>query len=72
MSRAGEVVVKAGLTATVWISDCWLVVMLFPGQVMFVFANHQVCLETGEQAIRIFGLLLSSTAQSLDNSHFKQ
>jgi putative MATE family efflux protein len=54
--RVGEVVVKAGLISFVWGLLCWLVVTLFPAQIMSLFGTDPVFLAGGTLALRLFAL----------------
>jgi len=55
--RVGEVVIKAGLASFAWGALCWLVLMLFPTQVMLLFNNDPEFLHEAARALRIFVLL---------------
>ena len=54
--RVSEVVVKAGLTSFTWGALCWVVVTLFPAQIMSVFGTDPNFLAVGTTALRIFAL----------------
>jgi len=54
--RVGEVVVKAGLISFLWGSLCWVVVTLFPTQIMSVFGVDPNFLAGGTTALRLFAL----------------
>jgi putative MATE family efflux protein len=54
--RVSEVVVKAGLTSFTWGALCWVVVTLFPAQIMSVFGTNPDFLAAGTAALRIFAL----------------
>jgi putative MATE family efflux protein len=55
--RVGEVVIKAGLVSLAWATLCWLVLILFPTQVMSLFNNDPEFLHEAVHALRIFVLL---------------
>ena len=52
--RVGELVVKAGLTSTVWGALWWVVAMLFSTQVMSVFSTDPDFLTGGPPALHMF------------------
>ena len=52
--RVGELVVKAGLTSTLWGALWWVVATLFSTQVMSVFDTNPVFLAGGPPALQIF------------------
>jgi Na+-driven multidrug efflux pump len=54
--RIGEVVVKAGLISFLWGALCWVVVTLFPTQIMSLFGTDPNFLVEGTRALRIFAL----------------
>ncbi len=54
--RVSEVVVKASLFSLLWGLLCWLVVTLFPGQIMSLFGTDPNFLEGGALALRLFAL----------------
>lgn len=55
-NRISELVFKTGLAGTVWTSLCWLVILLFPEQVMSAFSTKKEFLQEGVQAIRLYSL----------------
>ena len=54
--RVGEVVVKAGLLSFMWGLLCWVVVTLFPTQIMSLFGTDPNFLAGGALALRLFAL----------------
>jgi putative MATE family efflux protein len=54
--RVGEVVVKAGLISFMWGALCWVVVTLFPAQIMSLFGMDPSFLAGGVLALRLFAL----------------
>jgi Na+-driven multidrug efflux pump len=55
--RVGEIITKAGIVALTWGTLCWLVFMVFPGQVLLAFNAEPGFLAEGITALRIFVLL---------------
>ena len=72
MPRVGEIVIKAGIASSAWGAMWWLIVMLFPGQVISVFNNSPEFIEVGAQAIRIFSLLLFLIGIQISTAFFFQ
>ena len=70
--RVGETVVKAGIACTIWGLAWWVVVMLFPGQLISVFNSDPEFLETGATAFRIFGMLLFAVGVQMSTTFFFQ
>lgn len=54
--RVAELVLKTGLAGSIWTSLCWIVIILFPAQVMSVFSTKTEFLREGEKAIRLYSL----------------
>lgn len=54
--RVGELVVKAGLTSTLWGALWWLIATPFSSQVMSLFSVDSDFLAAGPSALRIFAL----------------
>ena len=52
--RVGEVVIKAGVVAFAWSMICWVVVKVFPEQVISLFNSDPQFLSEGLYALRIF------------------
>lgn len=57
MERVIELVFKTGLASVAWTSLCWIVVMLFPWQVISVFSADPEFLREGSQAIRVYAMV---------------
>jgi putative MATE family efflux protein len=57
MARVVELIYKTGMASVAWTSLCWLVVMLFPAQVISVFSRDPEFLREGAQAIRVYAAL---------------
>jgi len=55
-SRVAELVLKSALAGSIWTSLCWIVVILFPAQVISAFSTKTEFLREGEQAIRLYSL----------------
>ena len=72
MERVGEVVIKAAIACTIWITLCWIFVMLFPSQVISIFNKDPEFLEIGTQAVRIFSLLLFAIGIQIPTTFFFQ
>ncbi len=58
LARVGEIVVKAGLTSSVWGAIWWVVIMLFPGEIISIFSPDPELVAMGSDVIRIFSALL--------------
>jgi putative MATE family efflux protein len=56
-ARVGEVVRKVALSGSVWSAVCWVVIMLFPTQVMAIFSGEKAFLAEGGEAIRLFAMI---------------
>jgi Na+-driven multidrug efflux pump len=54
--RVGEAVAKAGLISLTWGTLCWVVVTLFPTQIMSLFGTDPGFLTAGTPALRMFAL----------------
>ena len=54
MGRVIEVILKTGLASVAWTSLCWVVVILFPAQVISLFSSDPEFLREGSQAIRVY------------------
>ncbi len=55
-ARVAEMVSKSILAGSVWAAACWLIVMLFPAQVMSAFSGHAGFQQAGASALRLFSL----------------
>jgi len=55
-SRVGELIFKTGLAGISWTAFCWLIIMLFPEQVMSAFNAEPEFLQEGSRAVRIYGM----------------
>ncbi|UCD08006.1 MAG: MATE family efflux transporter [Dehalococcoidales bacterium] len=55
--RISELIFKTGIVGLSWTAICWLVIQLFPEQVMSAFNVDPGFLDEGRDAIRIYGLL---------------
>ena len=56
-SRLAELIFKTGLAGISWTTLCWLVIMLFPAQVMSAFNVEAEFLREGSRAIRLYGMV---------------
>jgi len=56
-SRIAELLFKTGLAGICWTTFCWLVIMLFPEQIMSAFNAEAGFLEEGSQAVRLYGMV---------------
>jgi Na+-driven multidrug efflux pump len=56
-SRVAELIFKTGLAGISWTTLCWLVIMLFPAQVMSAFNVEAEFLSEGSRAIRLYGMI---------------
>jgi len=72
MERVGEVVLKTAVACCIWGILCWLVIMLFPTQIISIFNSESDFLEMGTQAIRIFSLLFFIVGVQLSTTFFFQ
>ncbi len=70
--RVREVVVKAGMLGLGWGMICWLIFMLFPGQVMAVFNSDPLFIAEGVRTLRIFVLLFFAVQLQIIVSFFFQ
>ena len=70
--RVSEVVVKAGLLGFGWGLFCWLILMLFPSQVMSTFNSDPRFIVEGVRALRIFVLLFFAVQLQIIVSFFFQ
>ncbi|MDD5038209.1 MAG: MATE family efflux transporter [Dehalococcoidales bacterium] len=70
--RVGEAVVKAGLSGLLWGVLWWLVVMLFPAQIMSLFDTDPAFLTTAIPAFRIYALVLFTVGPQMILSYFFQ
>ncbi len=57
MDRISEIVFKAGLAGVAWTGLLWIVIMLFPAQVMSVFSGETAFISEGAEAIRLYSLM---------------
>jgi len=55
--RISEIILKAGLSGLSWTGLCWILIMLFPAQVISIFNSDPEFIATGFMPIRIFSLL---------------
>ena len=55
--RIGEVVFKAALSGLGWTGLVWIIIMLFPSQVISIFNSNPEFIEAGVKPIRIYSLL---------------
>ena len=55
--RIGEVVFKAALSGLGWTGLVWIIIMLFPSQVISIFNSNPEFIEAGIKPIRIYSLL---------------
>ena len=55
-TRVAEVVFKTALAGSTWTFVGWLVIMLFPTQVMSAFSSNKEFLIEGAQAVRLYSL----------------
>ncbi|MFC1909027.1 MATE family efflux transporter [Chloroflexota bacterium] len=55
--RLSELVFKVGTAGVIWTGLCWLIIMLFPGQVMSAFNAEADFLSEGVQAIRLYSMM---------------
>ena len=55
--RIGEVVFKAALSGLCWTGVVWIIIMLFPSQVISIFNSNPEFIEAGVKPIRIYSLL---------------
>jgi Na+-driven multidrug efflux pump len=70
--RVSEIVVKAGLISFAWGALCWVVVNLFPGQILSLFGGDASFLAVGIPALRLFALgFFASGVQSNLSSFFQ-
>jgi len=56
-SRVAELIFKTGLAGVGWTTLCWLVIILFPAQVMSAFNIEAEFLREGSRAIRLYGMV---------------
>jgi putative MATE family efflux protein len=70
--RVGEVVIKSGIACSIWGLLCWLVIMLFPTQIISIFNSDPDFLEAGTSAIRVFSLLLFAVGTQISFTFFFQ
>jgi putative MATE family efflux protein len=56
-NRVTETVFKIAASGSVWTTLCWLVIMIFPAQVMSFFSGDKDFLSEGAFAVRLFSLL---------------
>jgi putative MATE family efflux protein len=70
--RVGEVVMKAGLISFAWGGLCWVVVNLFPAQIMSLFGAEPSFLAGGIPALRLFALGFFVTGVQNNLSSFFQ
>lgn len=55
--RIGEVVFKAALSGLSWTGLVWIIIMLFPSQVISIFNSIPEFIEAGVKPLRIYSLL---------------
>jgi putative MATE family efflux protein len=55
--RISELIFKTGIIGLIWTAVCWLIIQLFPEQVMSAFNVDPGFLEEGRDALRIYGML---------------
>lgn len=55
--RIGEVVFKAALSGLGWTGLVWIIIMLFPSQVISIFNSNPEFIEAGVKPVRIYSLL---------------
>jgi putative MATE family efflux protein len=72
LERVGEVVIKSGIACSIWGLLCWLVIMLFPTQIISIFNSDPEFLEAGTSAIRVFSLLLFAVGTQISFTFFFQ
>jgi len=72
LERVGEVVIKSGMACFIWGLLCWLVIMLFPTQIISLFNSDPDFLEIGTSAIRVFSLLLFAVGAQISVTFFFQ
>jgi putative MATE family efflux protein len=70
--RVGEIVIKSGIACSIWGLLCWLVIMLFPTQIISLFNSDPNFLEIGTPAIRVFSLLLFAVGVQISATFFFQ
>ncbi len=70
--RVGEVVIKAGLLGLGWGLFCWLILMIFPAQVLSIFNSDPLFIAEGVRTLRIFILLFFAIQLQIIVSFFFQ
>ena len=72
IERVGEVVIKAALASFIWGTLCWILVMLFPAQIISIFNNEPDFLTIGGTALRVFGLAFFAVGVQMTLGSFFQ
>ena len=72
MARVGEVVFKAGFASLTWGIICWVVIMLFPAQVVSIFNNEPQFLAMSGPGLRIFGIVFFAVGIQMTLGSFFQ
>lgn len=70
--RVGEAVLKAGLISFSWGALCWIIVMLFPNEIIALFGTDPKFLVEGVGAIRIFAFSFFAMGLQSNLSFFFQ
>ena len=52
--RITELILKAALSGIMWSGSCWVIIMLFPRQVLSVFNSDPIFLTEGVHGVRIY------------------
>lgn len=55
--RLSEIILKAGTSGFIWTALCWVIIMLFPKQVMSAFNPDVSFLNEGVQALRLYSIM---------------
>ncbi len=55
--RVAELLFKVGIAGVSWTAFCWLVIMIFPTQVISSFNADASFMQEGSQALRIYGMV---------------
>ncbi len=56
-TRLSELIFKAGTAGLIWTTLCWLIIMIFPEQVMSAFNAESGFLSEGADAIRLYSMI---------------